>query len=61
MASSRRSHRVMVKLGVLPWGKSTYDGCLAIPYSRKVMQLYSWSYFQMNSFSALNNQITLNL
>jgi hypothetical protein len=51
----------MVKLGVLPWGKSTYDGCLAIPYSRKVMQLYSWSYFQMNSFSALNNQITLNL
>ena len=27
--------------------------------SRKVMQLYSWSYFQMNSFSTLNNQITL--
>jgi hypothetical protein len=23
------------------------------------MQLYSWSHFQMNSFSALNNQITL--
>jgi hypothetical protein len=25
------------------------------------MQLYSWSHFQMNSFSALNNQITLGL
>jgi hypothetical protein len=25
------------------------------------MQLYSWSHFQMNSFSALNNQITLDL
>jgi hypothetical protein len=23
------------------------------------MQLYSWSHFQMNLFSALNNQITL--
>jgi hypothetical protein len=25
------------------------------------MQLYSWSYFQMNSFSASNNQITLGM
>jgi hypothetical protein len=27
----------------------------------KVMQLYSWSHFQMNSFSASNNHTTLDL
>ena len=29
--------------------------------SWKVMQLYSWQHFQLNSFSASNNQITLGL